>query len=124
MPYTRTGPAMVNSRAPVPSTQPSGVNSMAGEVMALAKPVIGTPVPAPAYRAMRSNTPIPVSSAVKNTNVMEAKLEAEAAVIPSIVVPASIRAWPKTQMQPPTQKARRHPWPNLDLGVSRPTKSA
>ena len=48
MPYTSTGPAMVKSLAPVPSTQPSGLNSMAGDTMALAKPVRGTTVPAPA----------------------------------------------------------------------------
>ena len=49
--------------------------------MALAKPVMGTTVPAPAYRATRSNTPMPVSSAVKKTSAIEAKLDAAAAVM-------------------------------------------
>lgn len=47
VPYTITGPAMVNILAPVPSTRPSALNSMAALTTALAKPVMGTSDPAP-----------------------------------------------------------------------------
>ena len=46
-----TGPAMMNIFAPVPSTRPSVLNSMAALTTALAKPVMGTRVPAPAFAA-------------------------------------------------------------------------
>ena len=39
MPYTSTGPAMVNSFAAIPKINPSLLNSIAGDTMALAKPV-------------------------------------------------------------------------------------
>ena len=48
-PQTSTGPAIVNSFAPMPSTMPSRRYSMAGDTMAFAKPEIGTNAPAPAY---------------------------------------------------------------------------
>ena len=51
VPYTMTGPAMVNILAPVPSTRPSALNSMAALTTALAKPVMGTSDPAPAFAA-------------------------------------------------------------------------
>ena len=54
MPYTSTGPAMANILAPMPRISPSLLNSSAGETMALAKPVMGTRVPAPAWRAIWS----------------------------------------------------------------------
>ena len=40
VPYTMTGPAMVNILAPVPKTRPSVLNSMAALTTALAKPVM------------------------------------------------------------------------------------
>ena len=49
-----TGPAMVNILAPTPRMKPSVRNSTAGAEMALAKPVMGTNVPAPAAFAMSS----------------------------------------------------------------------
>lgn len=55
---------MVNICAAVPSTIPSCLNSRAGETTELANPVMGTIVPAPAWRAILSNTPIPVKIAV------------------------------------------------------------
>ena len=42
MPYTSTGPAMENNLAPTPITYPSRLNSMAGDTMELANPVMGT----------------------------------------------------------------------------------
>ena len=53
VPNTITGPATVNIFTAVPVTTPSARKSMAGEATALAKPVMGTSVPAPAYRASR-----------------------------------------------------------------------
>ena len=52
IPYTSTGPAMVNIFAATPKTNPSFLNSMAGDTTALANPVIGTTVPAPAKLAI------------------------------------------------------------------------
>ena len=45
--YTHLGPAIMNIFAAVPVTNPSLLNSSAGETTALANPVIGTRVPAP-----------------------------------------------------------------------------
>ena len=70
MPYTSTGPASVNSFAPTPMTRPSRRNSIAGETTELAKPVIGTMLPAPAYLPILSYTPMPVSSAERKTRQM------------------------------------------------------
>ena len=41
IPYTRTGPATLNMFAPIPKTNPSGLNSMAGETIEFENPVIG-----------------------------------------------------------------------------------
>ena len=70
-PYTITGPAMVNIFAPTPRMKPSVLNSTAGAAMALAKPVMGTKVPAPANLAILSYRLNPVSSAEMATNVTE-----------------------------------------------------
>ena len=48
IPYTKTGPAIVNIFAPTPITYPSDLYSIAGETIEFAKPVIGTKDPAPA----------------------------------------------------------------------------
>ena len=48
MPKVSTGPATVKIFAEVPVISPSRRNSMAGAATALAKPVMGTRVPAPA----------------------------------------------------------------------------
>lgn len=74
VPYRRTGPATVNILAPTPRIRPSERASMAGEATALANPVMGTSVPAPAYLAMRSKTPNPVSTAEISTSVMDASV--------------------------------------------------
>ena len=64
IPYAITGPAILNIFAPTPITKPSVLNSRAGDTTELAKPVIGTIVPAPACLAILSKTPIPVRIAV------------------------------------------------------------
>ena len=65
VPKSKTGPATVKILAPTPRMSPSLLVSMAGETTAFAKPVTGTRVPAPAKRAIRSNSPSPVSRADK-----------------------------------------------------------
>ena len=52
VPNTMTGPATTNIFDAIPVMKPSLLKSMAGETTELAKPVIGTSVPAPAKRAM------------------------------------------------------------------------
>ena len=71
MPYTSTGPAMINILAAIPSTSPSLLNSMAGETMEFANPVMGTKVPAPACLAMLSYTFRPVRTALRAISVSE-----------------------------------------------------
>ena len=63
MPNTKTGPATVNILAPSPVINPSLLNSMAGDTMEFAKPVIGTSVPAPATFAILSYQPNAVNTA-------------------------------------------------------------
>ena len=78
VPKTITGPAMMNILAAVPVMKPSLLNSRAGETTALAKPVIGTSVPAPPSLAASSYTPRPVKSAPRNTRLMEQAVPASA----------------------------------------------
>ena len=54
MPYTITGPAIMNIFAAVPNIKPSVLNSSAGATTELAKPVMGTKVPAPPCFAILS----------------------------------------------------------------------
>ena len=80
--------------------------------MALEKPVMGTKVPAPALRAISSNTPRPVSSAAKNTSVSDTRGRAFS--------PAPQRSYkvlspcPTAQMPPPTKKAQTRFFPMGD----------
>ena len=63
----QTGPAMVNICAPIPRTHPSALASIASDTTELAKPVIGTMVPAPACLPILSKMPMPVRQAVKKS---------------------------------------------------------
>ena len=54
VPYSITGPEIMNIFAPSPVIKPSDLNSSAGETTAFAKPVIGTSVPAPPCLAIFS----------------------------------------------------------------------
>ena len=60
---------MEKSRAPVPVTQPSALNSTAALTTELAKPVIGTRVPAPARVANFWYQPATVATVVARTEV-------------------------------------------------------
>ena len=72
--------------------------------MALAKPVMGTRVPAPARLAMSSNTPRPVSRAARKISVMDTQAPASSRVMPRYWYRLD-SPWPPAQMPPPTQKA-------------------
>ncbi len=66
-----TGPAILNILAPTPSTNPSALNSIAGDTTEFAKPVMGTAVPAPACFAILSKIPEPVRIAVITIRVVQ-----------------------------------------------------
>ena len=74
--FTTEGPATVKILAPTPRISPSLLASMAGDTTALAKPVMGTRVPAPANLAMRSKTPRPVRMAATSTRVAAVRVPA------------------------------------------------
>ena len=71
MPYTITGPAIENSFTPTPRINPSVFDSMAGDDIAFANPVIGTRVPAPPCFAIFRYRSRPVSKIPINTRVTE-----------------------------------------------------
>lgn len=71
MPNTITGPAIMNIFAPIPNTCPSLLNSIAGAVIELENPVIGTIVPAPACLAILPYQFKAVRIELKAINVME-----------------------------------------------------
>ena len=66
-----TGPAIVNIFTHKPKIKPSLLNSIAGLVIELENPVIGTIEPPPAYAPIRSYTPIPVKNDAIKTNMIE-----------------------------------------------------
>ena len=117
VPNTITGPATVNILTAVPVTMPSARKSMAGEATALAKPVMGTSVPAPAYRASRWYSPSAVSSTDRNTSVTEVAEAASCCVSPSACQPLAISC-PTAQIPPPTTKASAVSLPMGELGDS------
>ena len=104
MPNTRTGPAITNIFAAIPSTKPSLLNSMAGDTIEFAKPVLGTIEPAPALFPIRSYTPSPVSNALKNTNVIDAKDDAFSVSSPRYPY-KFISPCPRVQIKPPIKNA-------------------
>ena len=71
IPYTNTGPAILNKFAPTPITYPSFLNSIAGDTIEFAKPVIGIIDPAPALLPIRSYTPSPVRKEPIKINVID-----------------------------------------------------
>ena len=71
VPNKITGPQTVKILAPTPRTYPSERESIAGDATALAKPVMGSRVPAPARLAILSYTPMPVRITDKKIRVIE-----------------------------------------------------
>ena len=90
----------------MPVTKPSALNSMAGETTALAKPVIGTIVPAPAIFAMSSYQLSPVSTALRKTSEMAVATAAASLSSPAAPQPFKISC-PSAQMTPPIKKLQR-----------------
>ena len=88
----------------VPRTNPSVLNSSAGEAMELAKPVMGTSVPAPAKRASFSKSRRAVSSTPRRMSVQDTAVPAETSSSPA-PRKAVLSPWPRAQMLPPTKKA-------------------
>ena len=103
-PYTMMGPATTNIFAAVPQTQPSVLNSTAGDATELAKPVMGTMLPAPAFFPMRSQTPSPVNSTPKKMSIAETVPERMSPVSPASSS-MERKNCPTQQMSPPTKKA-------------------
>lgn len=88
----------------IPMMSPSLLNSSAGETMALAKPVMGTSVPAPARLASLSKSPSPVSRAAAKMRVIDTALPASSAVSPAFLYRFSSPC-PTVQISPPITNA-------------------
>lgn len=85
MPKTKTGPAIINILEPIPIIWPSLLNSIAGETIEFANPVIGTNVPAPAIFAMLSKILRAVKRAPKKTSVTDTQARASLICMPDCV---------------------------------------
>ena len=116
VPYTITGPAIINIFAPSPATMPSLTNSIAGDTTEFEKPVIGTRVPAPACLAILSNKPRPVSSAAAKISDMLVRHLASLRESPAAKLNVSVSACPITHISPPEPKAERQSFKRLLLG--------
>ena len=82
VPQAITGPAIVNIFTQVPKIMPSALNSTEAEDTALANPVIGTSVPAPALLAILWYTRKAVNSTPRNTIVMGTAVETDCSLSP------------------------------------------
>ena len=89
---------------------------MAGETTALAKPVMGTSVPAPPKRASLLYRFSPVSRAERNTSVQEVAVPAVFSSRPA-AVPAVQDQLAHHADGPPTTKARTVSFSSGDLGA-------
>lgn len=82
-PYSITGPATMNILAPRPVTNPSFLNSMAGDVTEFENPVIGTIEPAPANFPNFPYSPKPVIKEDIKINTDEVYIPVSFCVSPS-----------------------------------------
>ena len=71
IPYKITGPAIINILTPKPRINPSFLNSIAGAVTELEKPVIGTIEPAPANFPILLYNPKPVKSEAIKISIID-----------------------------------------------------
>ena len=94
----------MNIFAPTPRMKPSVLNSTAGETTAFANPVIGTSVPAPPCLAIFGYSPVPVSTAEKNTSDTETQVPTSSSLTPTALNSSKI-PWPIRQMIPPIRNA-------------------
>ena len=104
MPYTSTGPAIWKSFAPTPKTKPSLLNSIAGDAIEFAKPVIGTIEPAPANLPILLYTLIAVKKIPININEILVTDAAASSLRPAPFRPSNINC-PIKQIIPPTTNA-------------------
>jgi len=116
MPKTSTGPAIWNIFAPTPKTRPSLLNSIAGETMELAKPVMGTSVPAPAWRAIGANHPSEVSTAAARISTMDVAERASSIRIPMVRLNRLVSACPIQHIAPPERKAQTQSYSTVESG--------
>lgn len=79
--------------------------SSADETTAFENPVMGTSVPAPAYFAILSNTPIPVRIAARTIREIETSVPDVSALIP-IYLKRLFRHSPIVQIVPPKRNAK------------------
>ena len=77
---------------------------MAGDTTALANPVIGTTVPAPAKLAILSYTPIPVNNAPKKTIIIGSHIFASYSEMPKNFNSSKIPC-PMVHIAPPIRNA-------------------
>ena len=105
VPQTITGPATMNIFAHTPKIMPSFLYSSAGLAIELAKPVIGTIVPAPAKLPILSKTPIAVKKVAIKISMISIHAESSVSVIfLNHLENKSITNCPKQHIKPPTQK--------------------
>ena len=95
---------MRNIFAVVPGIKPSLLNSIAGAVTALEKPVIGTRVPAPANLASLSYSPSAVNREARKIR-LTLVIHLETSVSSPSIRKVFVKTCPREQMKPPTQKA-------------------
>ena len=108
---------MVKIFVPIPRIQPSVRASMAEDTTPLAKPVMGTSVPAPACLPSLAYQPRPVQTALAATSPMEIHAEAVFCSTPQNSVRMWMPASPMAQMSPPMRKARGMFFHALDFGA-------
>lgn len=104
VPYTITGPAIVNILDATPVTYPSLFASIDGDVTAFENPVIGTNAPAPPNFAILSKKPKPVKSEARNINDIEAYKSDFSLSAPKFKYSCESPS-PKQQIAPPTINA-------------------
>ena len=108
---------MAKMRVPMPRIQPSVRASMAEETTPLAKPVMGTSVPAPACLPSLAYQPSPVQTALTATSPMETHAEAFFCSMPQYSVRIWMPASPMVQISPPIRNARGMFFQDFDRGA-------
>ena len=107
---------MVKAFTPMPNTCPSTLYSSMGATTELAKPVIGTRVPAPANLVIFGKMFRPVSRMLRPMRKSWVQAMAASFSTPA-AVSALITACPRTQISPPTRNAHSMLIPLLWTGV-------
>ena len=106
-PKTIIGPATINIFAAMPYIMPSVLNSIAGDATELAKPVIGTIDPAPAFLPILSYTPNPVKRVPKKIRITLTVPASTSPCNPNANSKIYRKNCPMQQINPPTRYARK-----------------